>query len=276
MVVCGPETITRTEAWLRAGLASRPGAHVVITDVTSAYSIINLQGPRSRALLGALTDADLSPEAFGFATMQWIDVHYARGFAQRMTYTGELGFELFVPSDMAASVFEAVLDVGRDPAFELGLVGLATLDSLRLEKANRDYTHDVDNWDTPIEAGLRFTCDFDTDFRGRDALVARGDAAPTRRLVAVVLDDPVPLLRGGEPLLRDGRPVGYVRVGAYGHTVGRAVGLAMIEADEPVTKAWLDAGRFETLAMVERRASPVATTVGLRPWYDPTGARARA
>ncbi len=273
MVVCGPETITRTEAWLRAALADRDDLHVVITDVTSAYSIINLQGPSSRELLATLTDVDLSNEAFPFATMQTIDVHYARVFAQRMTYTGELGYELFVPSDMAASLFEAIVAEGR--AFGLALIGLATLDSLRMEKANRDYTHDVDNWDTPLDVGLKFTCAFGTGFRGEAALIPIADEIPVRRLVQVALDDPEPLLRGGEPLLRDDLPVGYVRVAAYGHTLGRAVGLAMIEVDEPVSKPWIDAGRFEVVAIVDRRPTPVAATISLRPLYDPTGARAR-
>lgn len=277
MVVCGPETITRTEAWLRRGLADATAFgepdRVVITDVTSAYSIVNLQGPESRDLLGRLTDAALTTDAFAFGTMQVIDVHYARVFAQRMTYSGELGYELFVPSDMAANLWEAVDRAGRD--FGLAHIGLATLDSLRMEKGNRDYTHDVDNWDTPIEAGLKFTCAFDTPFRGAEALWPVKDLVPTRRLVQVALDDPEPLLRGHEPLLRNGQPVGDVRVGAYGHTLGRAVGLAMIEADEPVSKAWLDSGRFETLAIVDRRMTPVATTVNLRPLYDPDGIRPR-
>ena len=277
MVVCGPETITRTEAWLRRALTEATAFgepdRIVITDVTSAYSIINLQGPASRDLLGRLSDADLTTSVFPFGTMQVIDAHYARVFAQRMTYSGELGYELFVPTDMAAGLWEAIDATGRD----LGLahVGLATLDSLRMEKANRDYTHDVDNWDTPIEAGLKFTCDFATPFRGAEALRPRKDLVPTRRLVQVALDDPEPLLRGNEPLLRDGRAVGDVRVGAYGHTLGRAVGLAMIEADEPVSKTWLDSGRFETLAIVDRSPAPVPTTVSLRPLYDPEGIRPR-
>ena len=273
MVVCGPETISRTEAWLRSCLADRPDDHVVITDVTSAYSIINLQGPMSRDLLGQLTDTDLANSAFPFATMQHIDVHYARVFAQRMTYTGELGYELFVASDLAASLFEAVVAAGD--AFGLRLIGLATLDSLRMEKANRDYTHDVDNWDTPIDVGLKFTCALETAFRGRDALRPIWETIPTRRLVAVSLDDPTPLLRGGEVIRRDGVVVGDVRVGAYGHTIGRACGLAMIEVDVPVSKHWIESGNWDILAFVDRRATPIATTVALRPFYDPSGARAR-
>jgi 4-methylaminobutanoate oxidase (formaldehyde-forming) len=275
MVVCGPETITRTEAWLRRRRDERADLHVVITDVTSGFAILNLQGPRSRELLACLTDADLSTEAFPYQTMRTIDVHYARVHAQRMTYSGELGFELFVPTEMAVSMYDAIVEAGA--AFGLAHIGLATLDSLRLEKANRDYTHDVDNWDNPIEAGLKFTCAFDTGrgFRGREALLSIKDAIPRRRLVQVALDDPTPLLRGNEPLLRDDAAVGYVRAGAYGHTLGRAVGLAMIEADEPVTKAWIDAGRWETLAFIDRAATPVPTTVSLRPFYDPSGERAR-
>jgi 4-methylaminobutanoate oxidase (formaldehyde-forming) len=268
MVVCGPETITRTKAWLERARSDE--LDVAIVEVTAAYSILNLQGPLSRELLGRVSSADLSPEAFPYQTMQEVDAHYARVFAQRMTYVGELGFELFVPTEMTVSLYDAIVTAGT----ELGLrpVGLAALDSLRMEKANRDYTHDVDNFDTPIEAGLRFTVAFDkAAFRGRDALLAARDEPPRRRLVQVALDDPEPLLRGGEPVLRDGKPVGYVRAGAYGHTLGRAVGLAMLEPDEPVDAAWL--GASEHTVVVNDRV--VDATVSLRPLYDPAGARAR-
>jgi len=268
MVVSGPETITRTKAWLEWAVPR--DRHVAVTEVTSAFSILNLQGPRARELLTRLTDADLSPASFPYQTMQAIDAHYARVFAQRMTYVGELGYELFVPTEMTVSLYDAIVAAGAD----LGLrhAGLAALDSLRMEKANRDYTHDVDNLDNPIEAGLRFTVAFDKpSFRGRDALAAIRDAVPSRRLVQVALDDPDPLLRGGEPVLRDDKPVGYVRAGAYGHTLGRSVGLAMLEAGEPVEAAWLDAGSY-TVAVND---AIVGATVSLRPLYDPTGARAR-
>ena len=269
MVVCGPETITRTEAWLRRHLA--PELRVVVTDVTSAFTILNLQGPRSRDLLARITDADLTAAAFPYQSMRTIDVHYARVHAQRMTYSGELGFELFVPAEFGVSVFDAIVAAGD--GLGLRLIGLATLESLRMEKANRDYTHDVDNFDTPIEVGLMFTVDLDAhDFRGRDAIVAAATTPPVRRLVQVALEDPAPLLYGGEPVLRDGRAVGYVRTGAYGHTLGRSVGLAMLEPGIAVTKAWIESGTWAC----DVNDTRVAATLSLRPRYDPTGERPRS
>lgn len=270
LVVCGPETITRTGEWLRRACDEHPEWRVAVTDVTSAFAILNLAGPRARDLLARLSTADLSAEAFAYRTGRMIDVHHAIAWAQRMTYVGELGFELFVPTDLAVATYDAIITAGADVG--LAHVGVAALDGLRLEKANRDYTHDVDNWDTPLEAGLAFTCAWDTPFRGREALAARRGEVPRRRLVQVLLDDPEPLLFGGEPLLRDGAPVGYVRAGAYGHTLGRAVGLAMVSGDEPVTPAWLAAGSW--CAQVD--AAPVPATVSLRPAYDPSGVRARS
>lgn len=269
MVVCGPETITRTDAWLRRHLD--PDLRVVITDATSAFTILNLQGPRSRELLARITDADLTTDAFPYQSMRTIEVHYARVHAQRMTYSGELGFELFVPTECGVSVYDAILAAGSD----LGLrhIGLATLDSLRLEKANRDYTHDVDNWDTPLDVGLMFTVDADAhDFRGKQAITAASTTPQVRRLVQVVLDDPAPLLWGGEPILRDGHAVGHVRAGAYGHTLGSAVGLAMLEPATAVTKAWIDAGAWSC----DVNGTLVGATLSLRPRYDPAGERPRA
>jgi heterotetrameric sarcosine oxidase gamma subunit len=242
-------------------------------DVTGGYAQLNVQGPRSRALLAELTTADLSNEAFPFRTAREIDLGFARVLCVRITYVGELGWELYVPTEMTAHVHEVLCAAGEP----LGLrhVGLHALGSLRLEKAYRDYGHDIDNTDNVVEAGLGFAVAVDKErlFRGREAVVAlKAAGVPNRRLVQVRLTDPEPLLFHGELLHRDGRPVGYLRAGTYGWTLGAAVGLALVEADEPVTAAWLTAGTWE----VDIAGTQHAAEVSLRPMYDPTNERIKA
>jgi 4-methylaminobutanoate oxidase (formaldehyde-forming) len=246
-----------------------PGELAITTDVTSGTTLLSLQGPRSRELLELLTPDDLSTEAFPYLSAREIEVGYARVLALRVTYVGELGYELHIPADLAATVYESLLAAGRD----LGLahVGLGAMESLRLEKGYRDYGADIENTDNPVEAGLAFAVAFDkADFRGRDAVRAmRGDR--TRRMVSVRVDDPEPLLHGGEPLLREGQWVGYVRAGAFGHTLGSSVGLAMAETTDGVTPGWLGHPGFE----VDVAGVRFPATVALRPFYDPDRERVR-
>ncbi len=253
-------------------------APVTVTDVTADYAQLNVQGPRSRDLLAELTDADLSTEAFGFRSAGWVELAGARVLLARITYLGELGYELYVPAAQALGVYDALQASGA--AYGLRPVGLKALASLRMEKAYRDFGHDIDNTDCPLEAGLGFALALDkpTVFIGREALLARkteNDAAGgmARRLVQVRLEDPEPLLFHAEMVLRDGQPVGYVRAASYGWTLGAAVGLAMVEGGgEPVTPNWLAAGRWE----VDIAGTRYPAEVSLRPMYDPTSARVRA
>src|SRR5580765_173960 len=246
------------------------GRNAQVFDATAAYGQLNLQGPRSRELLAAVTSADVSNEAFPFRAARWVDIGMARALAVRITYVGELGWELYVPAEMTAYVHEVLCAAGEP----LGLrhVGLHALGSLRLEKAYRDYGHDIDNTDNIVEAGLGFAAAVDTErpFRGREALIALQAAGPPRRrLVQVRLTDPEPLLFHGEVLYRDDRPVGYLRAASYGWTLGGAVGLALVEADEPVTPGWLAAGTWSVDIAGERHPAEVS----LRPMYDPTNQR---
>ena len=177
------------------------------------------------------------------------------------------------PSDQAVGVYDALLDAGED----LGIrhAGLLALNSLRLEKAYRDYGLDIDNSDTLIDAGLDFTIAWDkpSGFIGKEALVKQRDSAiRTSRMVQVLVGDPEPLLYGDEQLYRDGQHVGEVRNGAYGHTLGGSVGLAMIELDEDVTDAFIGSGSWE-VDIVGRRY-PV--TLSLAPMYDPKRERIKA
>jgi 4-methylaminobutanoate oxidase (formaldehyde-forming) len=241
--------------------------HVVITDVTAGYAQINVQGPRSRELLQSLTSVNLSNTAFAFRTAREIDIGYARVLCIRITYVGELGYELYVSAEQATHVYDRIVAAGE----RCGLrhAGLKALSSLRMEKAYRDYGHDLDNTDTALEAGLGFAVDLDKPggFIGRDAVLAQKASGPLRkRLVQVLVKDPEPLLFHAEIVRRNGVALGYVRAGSYGFTLGGAVGLAMIEADAPIDQVYLDAGACD-VEIAGRRYPAIAS---LRPLYDPT------
>ena len=262
-------------AWLGRAIGD---ADVRVEDVTADYAQLNLQGPRSREVLAALTDADLSTEAFGFRTARWIDVAGVRVLCARITYLGELGYELYVPAADGLKVYDALQDAGAP--YGLRPVGLAALASLRMEKGYRDFGHDIDNTDCPLEVGLGFALALDKPggFVGREAVLERRAAnaaagGMAQRLVQVRLLDPEPLLHHAEVVHRDGVAVGYVRAASYGWTLGSAVGLAMVSGGGlPVTPEWLAAGTWEVDVAGTRHAAEVS----LRPLYDPTSARIRA
>jgi glycine cleavage system aminomethyltransferase T/glycine/D-amino acid oxidase-like deaminating enzyme len=252
-----------------AGMLGRAaqGRDVRVEDETAAYAQLNLQGPLSRDALGALTDADLSTAAWPFRGVREISVAGVPVTCARITYLGELGYELYVEAGRALELYDALVAEGARP------VGLKALASLRMEKAYRDFGHDIDNTDCPLDVGLGFAIAWETDFRGKEALLARREAFPsTQRLVQIRLSDPEPLLYHAEPVLRDGEVVGYVRAASYGWTLGGAVGLAFVTADEKVTKDWLDEGSWQVDIAGERYDAEVS----LRPMYDPTSARVRA
>jgi glycine cleavage system aminomethyltransferase T len=240
--------------------------HVHVADMTSAYAQINVQGPRSRELLQSVTSADLSNDAFPYRGAREIDIGFARVLCIRITYLGELGYELYIPTEQAVHVYDRVVAAGE--AFGLRHAGLKALASLRMEKGYRDYGHDIDGTDSVLEAGLGFAVDLKKPggFIGRDAVLAKKAEGPlTRRIVQLLLQDPEPLLFHAEVVHRDGKPLGYVRAASYGFTLGGAVGLAMIDADEPINQPWLDAGRWEI--EVAGRCHPAVAS--LRPLYDP-------
>jgi 4-methylaminobutanoate oxidase (formaldehyde-forming) len=252
------------------------GRGATVTDVTSAYTLLSLQGPRSRDVLQRLTTADLSTPAFPYRSAREIDVALARVLCLRITYVGELGYELYVPTEHAPDLYDRLVAAGGD----LGLrhAGLKALGSLRLEKGYRDYGHDLDNTDPVDDAGLGFAVRVDKagGFVGREAvLAARAAGPPRQRLVQVLLDDPGPLLHHAEVLHRSGSPVGYVRAGSYGHTLGASVGLAMVALgpgdDGPLDQAWLDAGDWT----VDVGGDLHAASVSLQPLYDPRAERVR-
>ena len=267
-VVASDTAHRHVESWMRrhAGQSA-----VAITDMTSAYAQINIQGPRSREVLQSLTSVDLSNAAFPFRAAREIDLGFARALCVRITYLGELGYELYVPAEQAVHVYERCVDAGA--AYGLVHTGLKALSSLRMEKGYRDYGHDIDNTDSVLEAGLGFAVDWDTDFIGREAALRVKEQGPLeRRLVQVRVLDPDPLMFHGEIVYRDGQPVGYVRAASYGHTLGGAVGLAMVEPGGPVTPDVITSGTWE-VDIANTRYPAVAS---LRPMYDPDSARVKA
>jgi 4-methylaminobutanoate oxidase (formaldehyde-forming) len=268
LVVATDTAHRHVETWVRRHVGDR---RATITDVTSGFAQINVQGPRSREVLQAVTSVDLANERFPFRTAGWIDVGFARALCVRITYLGELGYELYVPAEQAVHVYDRLVAAGAP--FGLRHAGLKALASLRMEKGYRDYGHDIDNTDDPLEAGFGFALAMDKPFIGREAVLARKAAGkPTRRLVQVRLTDPEPLLFHAEVVYRNGTGVGYVRSASYGHTLGVAVGLAMIEADEPVTTAYLDGGDWQ----VDVGGQKYPAVMSLRPMYDPNNTRIRS
>jgi 4-methylaminobutanoate oxidase (formaldehyde-forming) len=230
-------------------------------------------GPKSRELLTTLTRADLSNDGFPFGTSQEIEIGYAKVRALRITYVGELGWELYIPTEMALHVFEQVMEAGE--GFGLKPAGMHVMDACRLEKAFRHWGHDITDEDTPIQAGLGFACAFEKNipFIGRDALLRQKEAGVSRRIAQFVLDDPEPLVYHNEPIWRDGEIVGYLSSGNYGHHLGRAVGLGYVNAPagQAITADWIKEGRYEIEVACERFPAQVS----LRPLYDPKAERVK-
>ena len=250
-----------------------------LVDVTSAYAVLGVMGPRSRELLGALSSADFSDAGFPFGTSRLVDLGYFTVRATRITYVGELGWELYVPAEFAAGVFAALTAAGT----EFGLVnaGYYTIESMRLEKGYRAYGRELTPEYNPVEAGLLFACKLGTPvpFLGREAVEKARVAGPRRRLVSV-LADPAgagglgrPMLWGGELLLRDGVPAGHLTSAAWGEAVGGPVGLGYLRDPDGgvVSRDFISAGRYQ----VNVGGELYPATVTLRPPFDPDNTRVR-
>lgn len=267
LLVVPGATLRRDLAWLRRHLGE---AFAVITDVSSAEAVLCLMGPHSRDLIQRVSPNDFSNEANPFGTFIHIEIGMATARAHRVTYVGELGWELYVTSEMAAHVFETIEEAGAE--LGLRLCGLHALDSCRIEKAYRHFGHDITDEDHVLEAGLGFAVKTGKgDFIGRDAVLARKDAGLSRRLVQFRLKDPEPLLFHNEAIVRDGRIVGTITSGNCGHHLGAAIGLGYVPC-KGESAADLLASSFE----IEIAGKRVAAEASLKPLYDPTSARVRS
>jgi heterotetrameric sarcosine oxidase gamma subunit len=271
LIVTSAACGTHDRHWIAAHCP--PAARAALIDITSAYAVLGVMGPASRTLLARCTDADLSTPAFPFGACREIDLARAPVRALRITYVGELGWELYVPVEFAAGVYDALVEAGAD----LGLAhaGYHAMDSLRCEKGYRAWGTDLTDQVTPFEAGLGFAVRLEKtpSFLGAEALQRRRRAAPLRRLVVFTVDDPEPLLYGEEPVYLDGRLAGRVTSAAYGHTLGRSVGFAWLsgEAGGGAAGPARRGGGFEVAVGLRRYAISLHT----RPPYDPHGARVR-
>ena len=252
------------ETWLKKNISD--GSHAFVTDMTSAYAQINIQGPNSRKLMQKITLTDMSNKSFPYRHIEEISIGYAKAFCGRMTYLGELGYELFIPTEQALHVYDMIVEAGKE--FNLSHAGLKALGSLRMEKGYRDYGHDMDNTDDPFETGLSFTVKLDksSDFIGKQACIEKkAEGSLKRRLAQVLVKDPEPLLYHAEIITRDGKNMGYVRSGSYCYTLGGAVGLFMLEPDEVVDEAFITQGKWE----INIAGKVYPAEVSIKPLYDP-------
>jgi 4-methylaminobutanoate oxidase (formaldehyde-forming) len=271
LLVTGAASIVRDIDWLRRHV--NPTEQVSMTDVTGMYAVFAVMGPNSRQLLQTLSRSDFSDEAFPFASSREVDLGQATVRATRITYVGELGWELYVPVEFAVDVYEMLMDAGT--AFDIAPAGYYSINSLRLEKGYRAFGSDLTPDYSPLDAGLTFACKLktDIDFVGRTALEQAIQAGPQRKLASIVLDDPDNMMWGGELVLRDGVAVGQVTSAAWGEAVGACVALAYIwrRDGDAVAADYLDAGTYE----VNVGGTVCAATLHRRAPYDPQGSRIR-
>ena len=271
LVVTPAATRLADQTWLERHRQHHGGGRtVVITDVTAGEAVIAVMGPNARKLLQMVSPNDFSNEANPFGTAQQIEIGMGLARVHRVTYVGELGWEVYVSADMAAHVFE-VLNEARK-ALGGRLCGMHMMDSCRIEKGYRHFGHDITCEDHVLEAGLGFAVKTaKPDFIGRDAVLCKKEEGLQKRLVQFRLTDPEPLLYHAEPILRDGAVVGYLTSGSYGHALGGAIGLGYVPCPGE-SPAELLASSFE----IEVAGARVPAQASLKPLYDPKSERVKA
>jgi heterotetrameric sarcosine oxidase gamma subunit len=272
LIISSAATTERDKDHIRKHIPAELGA--VLFDVTSSMAVFGVMGPRSRDLLSRLTSADLSNEAFPFGHSREIELGYSTVRATRITYVGELGWELYVPAEFAVGVYQLLLEAGAE--LNIGQGGYYAIESMRLEKGYRAFGRELTPDYNPVEAGLLFACKLktDTNFLGREAVERAKAEGPRRRLVSFFVGEEDPMLWGGELVLRDGVAAGQVSSAAWGESTGACVGLAYLwdPAGEPVTLGWVREGSYHV--NVGGELHPI--TVSTKPLYDPTNERIRS
>ncbi|MEM1399314.1 MAG: aminomethyltransferase family protein, partial [Pseudomonadota bacterium] len=274
IIITAAANAVREMSWLQRHIPD--DAHCIATDVTSGEAVLALMGPKARDVLQPITNADLSNEAFPFGTAQPVEIGMGLARAHRVTYVGELGWEIYTQADMASHVFETIMEAGS--AHGLRLCGMHALDSCRIEKAFRHFGHDITDEDHVLEAGLGFAVKVDKPssnfggFIGREAVMRRKEEGLSRRLLQFKLNDADPMLYHNEPIWRDGSLAGYVSSGNYGHYLGASIGLGYVgcEPGEPIKD--IVASSFEIEIAGERFPAQASS----KPFYDPKSERVRA
>ncbi|MGI9162856.1 MAG: GcvT family protein [Mycobacterium sp.] len=269
LIISSAATTERDQDHIRKNLPA--GSRAELVDVTSAMAVFGVMGPSSRELLATLTDADLSDSGFGFGTSREISLGYATVRATRITYVGELGWEIYVPTEFSVGVYEDLMAAGEPFGVRKG--GYYAIESLRLEKGYRAFGRELTPNDNPVQAGLLFTCKLtsDIDFLGRAAVERAKADGQRRRLVSFAVDSAEPMLWGGELIRRDGEVAGQVSSAAWGATAGACVGLGYLRAATVITPDWVRAGSYT----VDVGGTVYPITVSLAPIYDPGNARIR-
>jgi 4-methylaminobutanoate oxidase (formaldehyde-forming) len=269
-IVTGTGFRTHDGAWIAEHIPV--DADAVLTDVTEDWGTLSLMGPRAREVLATVTRADVTNDAFPFGHVREIEIAGARARALRVTYVGELGWELHVPLAATGAVFDTLMVAGKP--FGIRPVGYRALESLRLEKGYRAWGADITPNDSPFEAGLGWAVKLstNTEFLGRPAAERAARETPRKRLAGFTVEDPGVVLLGRETILRDGQYAGYLTSGGFGHTVGQPIGYGYARRPEGVTDKWLTAGRYELVVAGET----VPVRLHLVPLVDPEGARFRA
>ena len=269
-VITGTGYATHDFEWIRRGIPE--GLDVTVEDVTAERAVLGLMGPRSRDILAEVSGADLSNEAFPFLTWQTIDIAGAELWAMRITFVGELGWELHVPAEHAGAVYDRLMQAGA--AHGIGNAGYRTIESMRLEKAYRIWGSDITPDHTPLEAGLGWNVKLATDlpFRGREALEAQKRDGLRKRFAVFTVDDPDIVLLGRETIHRNGGRAGWLTSGGFGHTVGVPIGLGYIRNEAGLDRDWVLAGTYQ----LEVAGEMVPASVRLGPLFDPKNTKTKA
>ena len=267
LIVTPAATRLADETWLRR---NQKDYKVVITDITAAEGVLALMGPNSRALLRSVSPNNFDNEVNPFGTAQVIEIGMGLARAHRVSYVGELGWELYVSSDQCGHIFETIIDAGSD--HNLKLCGMHMMDSCRIEKAYRHFGHDITCEDHVLEAGLGFAVDTDKpDFIGKKAVIDKREVGLEKRLVQFQLTDPEPLLYHNEPIMRDSEIVGYISSGNYGHKLGGAIGMGYIPCEGESPEELLSS-KFE----IDVSGTICPAKASLKPLYDPLSKRTKA
>ncbi|GIT93048.1 sarcosine dehydrogenase [Jannaschia pagri] len=264
LMVTPAATLVKDMAWLRRH--EDPEDAIFITDITAGEAVLAVMGPKARDVLQAISPADFSNEAFPFGTAKDIDIGLGLARAHRVSYVGELGWEVYIPSDMAAHVMETLIEAET----EARPVGLHTMDNCRIERAFRHMGHDITPEDHVVEAGLGFAVKTkkNGDFIGRDAVLRKREEGLQRRMLQFKLSDPAAMLYHNEPIVRDGKIVGHIASGAYGHTLGGAIGLGYV----PCVGESIDDSLSSTYE-IEVAGRRIGAEASFKPMYDPKGER---
>jgi 4-methylaminobutanoate oxidase (formaldehyde-forming) len=271
-IVSGGAQTIKDLHWLNSSIGD--DEFCCVSDITNAWAVLGVMGPGSRDLLSETLNHDMTTASFPFGSFQAVELGMSRAYAARVSYVGELGWELYVPVDQARHGFDYLWQQGE--SHSLRLAGMHTLDSCRMEKKFVHYGHDVADQDTPLECGMGFVCAFDKEiaFTGRDAILKQKESGSFmhKRLVQFLLQDAEAMLYSHEPILRDGVIVGHLTSGNYGHTLGGSVGLGYIEVEDQINKEYLESGNFA----IDVGGDHVPAKASLSAMYDPKAERMRA